>query len=377
MIKLIFLLLLFFLSLLVVFRAPTNLLWYVAILVTEFSWVFIVFVLLIFWLPLLPGRYPAAERTIGLVTILLLLLPYWQAWRLAPRLKASFSNVFGPENSIKGAPFRPLQIITGIGARKVAYKEFIYDTTDGLALHFYPAGNSGRRPCVVVIHGGSWAGGNNLQLADLNSELAKSGYHVVSILYRLAPRHRYPAPVEDVEGVVKFLKTNADRLSIDSSQLALLGRSAGAQVALSAAYTLHEPAIKGVIDFYGPADMVWGYENPTSPLVLDSRKIMEDYLGGTLQQAPEQFNRSSATETVTAQAPPTLMIYAGNDPLVSPYHGRFLSEKLSGAGIPHFALYLPWATHGFDYTLNGPGGQLSTWAVKSFLKAVLRHKIGQ
>jgi acetyl esterase/lipase len=197
------------------------------------------------------------------------------------------------------------------------------------------------------------------------------------MLYRLAPHHRFPAPIEDVKGVIQFLKENTDRLSVDSNQFVLLGRSAGGQVALSAAYTLAEPGIKGVVNFYGPADMVWGYNHPTNPLVLDSRKIMEDYLGGTLQDVPQQYSRSSATKTVTSKSPPTLMIYAENDPLVSPRHGNRLSEKLTAAGVPHFVLYLPWATHGFDYSLNGPGGQLSTWTVKSFLAAVLQAENGQ
>jgi hypothetical protein len=59
---------------------------------------------------------------IALATILLLLLPYWQAWRMAAKLKAGFGAVFHHENSLAEAPFRPLKIITGIGTRKVAYK---------------------------------------------------------------------------------------------------------------------------------------------------------------------------------------------------------------------------------------------------------------
>ena len=68
------------------------------------------------------------------------------------------------------------------------------------------------------------------------------------------------------------------------------------------------------------------------------------------------------------------MIYAENDPLVSPRHGTRLSQKLKPLNIPFFELYLPWATHGFDYTLNGPGGQLSTWTVKRFLEAILNRE---
>jgi acetyl esterase/lipase len=139
---------------------------------------------------------------------------------------------------------------------------------------------------------------------------------------------------------------------------------------MAAGYTAYDPRIKGVISFYGPSDMIWGYENPTSPLVLDSRKVMKDYLGGSLAEVPELYRHSSATETVTDQTPPTLLIYGKNDPLVSHLHATRLSKKLKMHRIPFFELYLPWATHGFDYTLYGPGGQISTWTVKQFLRGV-------
>ena len=150
-----------------------------------------------------------------------------------------------------------------------------------------------------------------------------------------------------------------------------MGRSAGAQIALSAAYTLNNPAIKGVISFYGPADMVWGYAHPTNPLVLNSRQVMEDYLGGTDQKVPLQYVISSATKTVTTHSVPTLLLQGKNDPLVAYEHSIRLNAKLAMLNIPHYTLYLPWATHGFDWTLNGPGGQLSTWSIKAFLQKVL------
>lgn len=375
MVKLILLLLFFLLSLLMIFRAPTNLLWYVSILVTEFSWVFILLIFgLLLW-PVANPKFTFACTITGYISILIFLLPYWQAWRLSRTLKQEFKAVFGKETKQHTeSPFQLSKIVSGIGARKIRFETLMYDTTKQLSLHFYKAEKEGTRPCVIVIHGGSWAGGNNLQLPELNSELAKEGYHVASINYRLASANHFPAPIEDVQAAIRFLKEQAKSLSLDTTSIVLLGRSAGGQVALSAAYTLPEQAIKGVINLYGPTDMVWGYNNPTNPLVLDSRKIMENYLGGTLESVPQQYIRSSATETVTTKTPPTLMIYAENDPLVSPRHGQKLSEKLAKAGILHFALYLPWATHGFDYTLNGPGGQLSTWTVKRFLEAILKEK---
>ena len=227
-----------------------------------------------------------------------------------------------------------------------------------------------KRPCVIVVHGGSWAGGDSRQLPELNSYLAVRGYNVASINYRMAPKWQTPAPVEDVQATIAYLRQHAGELHIDTNNFILLGRSAGAQIALLAAYTLHEPALKGVVDFYGPADMVWGYSVPSSPLIMDSRKVMEQYIGDTYSKVPEKYAACSPLEFVNRQSVPTLIIHGDNDVLVSPEHSRRLNLKLQQNGVKHYLLRLPWATHGFDYNLNGPGGQLSTYAVETFLNSI-------
>jgi len=372
MIRLILISILLLFSLLAIFRAPANILWYVAILVTEFCWIFFLLTgLLVCW-KFGSSQYYTISTMIGLVAMAIYLVPIWQAFRLARTLDDDLEAVLGSKGTTAFA-FRPLQMITGINAKKVPYSVMTYDKAHELVLDFYPAAGSGKRPCIVVVHGGSWAAGDSRQLPELNSELAKAGYHVASINYRLAPKHNYPAPLEDVQTALDYLTARAPELNIDTTRFVILGRSAGGEIALSAAYTLHDERIKAVICFYGPTDMVWGYENPTSPLVLDSRKIMEEYLGGTLDEKRDLYIHSSATETVTTKTPPTLLVFAENDPLVSPRHGNRLSVKLKAQGIKHFELYLPWGTHGFDYTLNGPGGQISTYTVKRFLEAVLEE----
>lgn len=369
MIKIILAICLLLPSLLVLFRSPTNLLWYVAILVTEFCWVFVLLtLLLIFWRFGNP-HYNWPANVLCLLAIGFYSVPIVQAARLSKKLPAEFAAVFGSKAAMTASPpFRPLQMITGMGAEKIPYTTCTYDSVNNLSLDFYPSRIPGRRPIVIVVHGGSWAGGNSRQLPELNSVLARDGYHVASINYRLAPMNCFPAPVEDVATAIHFLFAKADEWLIDAGNITLLGRSAGGQVVLSAASTLADKRIKGVIAFYGPADMVWGYGIACSPLVLDSRKVMRDYLGGSLDDVPAQYTKSSATETVNASMPPVLLFYAENDPLVSPRHGDRLTTKLQAAGVPHYSLNLPWGTHAFDYTLNGPGGQLSTWAVKQFLK---------
>ncbi|TWR29770.1 alpha/beta hydrolase [Mucilaginibacter pallidiroseus] len=371
---------LFSVSLLSVFSAPTYRLWLLAIAVTEFSWLFALFAVLLIVVAVSTDVYVLPVAVIGTIAFLLLCKPVIQAWLLAANLKRHFAAAFGPRSTFlygdnTQQPFSLLKIFKGLGRTMVAHKSMPYATVGGqiLALDFYPAQLSGRRPCIVVVHGGSWSSGDSKQLPQLNSHLATLGYNVAAINYRLAPQHQSPAPVNDLEAAFNYLRDNAEELNIDINNLVCLGRSAGAQVAMLAAYSKNISGLKGLINFYGPADMVWGYAKPASKLVMDSRAVMERYLGGGYHQVPQAYANSSPIEFVGPKAVPTLIIHGDNDVLVSPGHATRLNEKLTAEGIRHFYLRLPWATHGFDYTLNGPGGQLSTYVVDRFVNQVCNY----
>jgi acetyl esterase/lipase len=310
-----------------------------------------------------------------MLALLLFLSPIIRSYVVASTLKQSFVAAFGTNSaSIKGDNTQNPFSFFKLFKKKpiVEYKTFTYNTDENtpLSLDFYPAITDGKRPCIIVVHGGSWSSGNSKQLPELNSYLASVGYNVAAINYRMAPQYKTPAPVEDIHEVFTYLKKHADELKIDTNNFVLLGRSAGAQIALLAAYTHPEPGLKGVVDFYGPADMVWGYSVPSSPLIMDSRLVMRNYIGGAYDNMPQKYVDSSPIEFVNKQTVPTLIIHGDNDVLVSPIHSQKLNEKLQQNHIKHYLLKLPWATHGFDYNINGPGGQLSTYVVERFINTV-------
>src|SRR5437868_10349596 len=87
----------------------------------------------------------------------------------------------------------------------------------------------------------------------------------------------------------------------------------------------------------------------------------------TLRKSPSNYTAASPTRLVTSSSPPTLLIHGGRDELVSVYQSERLAQRLREAGVRHFNLALPWATHGFDYILRGPGGQISNYAIEYFL----------
>ena len=372
MIRLVLIVIFFLISLLAVFKAPAYYLWLLAIAVTEYPLVFtaIVSVLLIacFWVQ----KQQLAGTIIGAVSLLLFLSPIMRAYIVAGTLQKEMETSLNITTSGKiDKPFGFSKMFSSVP--KVAYKDLNYINYPdiNLDLDFYPAQAAGKRPCVVVIHGGSWSSGDSKQVPELNSYLAAAGYNVAAINYRMAPQYQSPLQVEDVKNALVYLRAQAGSLNIDTSNFVLLGRSAGAQIALLAAYTFKDAGIKGVIDFYGPIDMVWGYSVPASPLVMDSRGVMERYLGGTYNDVQQNYFASSPIEFVDSSSPPTLIIHGENDVLVAYEHSRRLDLKLEQNSIKHYWLKLPWATHGFDFNLNGPGGQLSTYAVSRFLESIV------
>jgi len=369
MIRFYFILIFFLISLLSFLKAPAYYLWLLAIGVTEFPLIFAGITSLLTLWGIWVQKYQFAGTVLGLVTIVIFLSPIIRAYWITKDLQVNMDKALNTLTANE-TPFSFTKLFAG--KKDIPYKEIEYvkykDTA--MRLDYYPSQVIGKKPCVIVVHGGSWAGGDSKQLPELNSELASKGYNVAAINYRLAPKYQTPAPVEDIKNAIAYLKKHADGLHIDTTNFVLLGRSAGAQIALLAAYTIHEPDLKGVIDFYGPADMVWGYSIPSNPLIMDSRKVMGEYIGGTYKQVPEKYFNCSPLEFVSKHSVPTLIVHGTNDVLVSPEHSRRLNLKLQQNGIKHYWLKLPWATHGFDFNLNGPAGQLSTFAVETFLSNI-------
>lgn len=369
MIRFYLIIILFLISLLSFCKAPEYHLWLLAIVVEEFPLVFAGITAVATLSGIWAQKYQLAGTVLGVLTLLIFLSPIVRAYSVARDLKLNMAKAL---NAKQGdfVPFSVPQLFAG--KKTLPYQTFTYVTyaDTSLTLDFYPSQKPGNNPCIIVVHGGSWSGGDSRQLPELNSILAAKGYNVASINYRMAPKYQTPAPVEDVKAAFNYLNKHANILHLDTSKYVLLGRSAGAQIALLAAYTLHEPGLQGVIDFYGPADMVWGYSIPSNPLIMDSRKVMENYIGGTYKQVPKKYFDCSPLEFVRKTTVPTLIVHGENDVLVSPEHSRRLNLKLQQNGVKHYYLKLPWATHGFDYNINGPGGQLSTCAVETFLNAV-------
>ena len=85
-----------------------------------------------------------------------------------------------------------------------------------------------------------------------------------------------------------------------------------------------------------------------------------------------RYLEASPFAFASATRVPTLLVHGTRDELVSVMQSRRLDRRLSRYGVSHFLLELPWATHGCDYFITGPCGQLETQAIARFLSIVTR-----
>lgn len=116
---------------------------------------------------------------------------------------------------------------------------------------YRPKDAEGKLPVLLNIHGGAWVYGDKKVYAPYCMYLATQGFAVVNASYRLAPKHTFPAPLEDVGAMVEWVVNHAEEYGLDVSNLFFVGDSAGAHLAtaytaiqLNEAYAKSFPGIK-------------------------------------------------------------------------------------------------------------------------------------
>jgi acetyl esterase/lipase len=290
----------------------------------------------------------------------------WIARKLPTQLEAAFGKA-----DVARSPFTIVGLVPSRRARVPIETRAV---AAGLPMDFYRAqGGVTPAPCVVMIHGGGWDNGDRAQLPELNHHLARRGYAVAAVSYRLAPATVWPGQGDDIAIAIDYLKSHAIDLGIDPTRLVLMGRSAGGQLATALAYGRPGLAVCGAVSFYGPHDQVfaWGFSREDD--ILNATKLLRQYLGGSPETAAEAYRTASGYLIVNqSNAVPTLLVHGLQDSMVWHKQSERLHAKLDGLGVPNALLSLPWATHGCDYNPHGPSGQLSWYALEWFLAATAK-----
>jgi acetyl esterase len=182
-------------------------------------------------------------------------------------------------------------------------------------------------------------------VAPLFKPLSDAGIAWFSISYRLAadPLH-FGVAVNDVEEAIRFVKAHAAEYRIDPDRLALVGESAGGQLAGMAALN-NSPgtAVKAVVAIYAPTDLV---------SLLKSSDLIPAQIRNTLQGTPfegllrARLAQLSPIEKVRAGMPPFLMIHGTSDPLVPFAQSVAMCNRMQAVGAPCELFKVPGGGHG-------------------------------
>jgi acetyl esterase/lipase len=224
---------------------------------------------------------------------------------------------------------------------------------------YLPNEGEGPYPAVFFMHGGAWSSGsrNDTQLVPFMAGVRR-GYAVVGVGYRLVPKIRYPANLFDVKAALRFVAEHAAEYRIDPNRVALAGASAGAHLALMAAFTEGVAAFEGavpgktcriraVVDQFGPADFATsdsqldetGYPRaaPTPP----GTGAPDTLLGAPLSEFPGLLPFINPVDNLHPGIPPVLIQHGKPDPIVPYLQSAELFDKIrSVAGKGRAELYL-------------------------------------
>ena len=274
------------------------------------------------------------------------------------------SDPFVLSDAFRGIPEQPVRTTAGIAVAAI----------DGvpLTLTVYRPLQVGSHPTIVVIYGGAWQHGSPNDDAPFSRYMAARGYTVVAIDYRHAPRYQFPAQLEDVKTALTYIQQHAETLEVDLQRLALMGRSAGAHLAMLAAYQPGSIPIQAVVNYYGPVDLTKGFYDLPNPDPINSRAVLNAFLGGSPKQFPERYQQASPYEYINQPLPPSLLVYGGRDHLVQAKFGRSLYDRLQATGTHAVWIEIPWAEHAFDQVFNGVSNQLALYYTERFLAWALQ-----
>lgn len=231
---------------------------------------------------------------------------------------------------------------------------------------YLPKGRD-KAPVLVAVHGGGWQIGNPKFYQYWGPYLAKNGYGLFAVSYRLSKpgAKTFPAAVYDVKSAIQFVRANAAQLGVDPERIALVGDSAGAHLVSLVALAGDEPLfsgeyrsdphaatpanVKAVIGFYGVYDMQaqWLHDQIARP----RDQITEKFLGvSPMQSRRAYFDASPISYATVDKREKTgtrfLLLHGTHDDIVDPQtQSQAFLGALKQAGFFVRTIVVPGAGH--------------------------------
>ncbi len=226
------------------------------------------------------------------------------------------------------------------------------DVRDGVIRgRLYRPTTSGELPLVVYLHGGGWLLGSIDSHDAITRKLAlASGCAVLSVDYRRGPDRRFPTAVHDTVDAIRWARTHAEELQIDSDRIAIAGDSAGGNLATVACLVLRDageplPLIQVLAYPVTTCDLDAGFDMTWEGHIL-YRDEMQWHQDNYLESVAQTQNPLVAPTLADLRGmPPALILMAECDPIRP--QGVIYAEELRKAGVVVEVYDAPTLVHGY------------------------------
>lgn len=224
-------------------------------------------------------------------------------------------------------------------------------------------------PAVLLIHGGGWLVGSKENQRIMGQHLALNGYVGIPVSYRLGFEAPYPAAVNDLKDAIIWIKRHAKKHQINPDKIAVLGTSAGAQLATLVGVTPNAPLysnhsrisneVQAIVNVDGIVSFI--HHEAAAESKPGKHSMAGIWLNGEKEENFNLWKEASPLEYVNSQTPPTLFInsshprfHAGRGDMLSILNQyNIYNETYTIEGSPHsFWLAHPWFETTLTYTVN-------------------------
>jgi acetyl esterase/lipase len=260
-------------------------------------------------------------------------------------------------------------------------KNVVYGMYSGLALLtdvYRPAQPNGI--AIVAVQGSGWYSPMRYDASQLKASrevtihaerFAAAGYTVFAINHRQAPRFRYPAPIEDVQRAVRFVRFHASEYGITSDRIGAWGSSSGGHMAEllgtmdgkgdasdSDPVNRIDARVQAVVALFAPSDLALLFSTMERPGALTSLMgfSYQDPATAFVPARPDDFeNRqyrdASPVTHVSRDDPPMLLMHGDADTIVPIKQSEIMEAALKQAGVAVRLIRVPGGAHGPNFRL--------------------------
>jgi acetyl esterase/lipase len=254
-------------------------------------------------------------------------------------------------------------------------------------------------PVVVWLHGGGWGSGSKRHVIShhMLDFMARSGFVIASVEYRLSDEAPFPAQIHDVKAAIRWLRAHPEVLGVDPERIAVAGFSAGGHLAALAATTAGVPELEGdsgspgystranaAIAMAAPTDFTQNpaASDPSLNPYFSAGGITPEQklLGGPIDERRELARLANPAAFVGPQTPPFLIIHGSCDEIVPVSQAELLCRKLEDEGGEVTFMRVEGANHGFwkagePYPGKPLPSMIERWMM-AFLEKHLQGKLG-